>query len=414
MGTGGEGASTAAALFLQDLAGAWHPDGATPTIRTGRAARSVPAGHRYLALPPSAPRVLLPLEAPAATAGVLVANAPLRSRSERYARRALSWAVRTGVAGRVLNRAAVGVERVAGGATLLSALQEQWDHRVAALSFSIRPRTPNHKPTFVAVDRRGAVLGYGKIAPSAGTADRVLQEVDGLRWMARHDVPGLRAPDVLASVDWRGCAVVVVSPVPADSRRCSAEAVAPAHLLRHAQSEGHVLDVADLARRLLARVVAGDDAEARDAEVEDAAGGFVETLVARSGDLTLAAGRLHGDWVPWNLAERPGELWAFDWEHSEPESAAGLDLVHWHLLLARDRHRSSLREALAVAEECSAVDLPCHGLSAAEVTGLQALGRLRIAARAAALHRDSGLWVGEERATILAFLAAQPGGVTER
>ena len=347
--------------------------------------------HGWLALPPGNPRVLLPDGSAAVAARGLLAHTGLRGRGDRFRRRCLAMLVGSGVPGFFWQSARIGTWDAVGAEHLLDALRDGWDTRVEGLLLSIRPQTPNHKPTFLAVDRAGRPLGYGKIAME-GTLQRAQREVDGLGAMRLSPVPGLRAPEVLADLAWSGGRVVVVSPLPSDAQRYPVDASAPAHLLDQARDQEATVPVEQVASVLVDRIAASGESW-----LLEAAQAHVDALVGRAAGLPLEAGLSHGDWVPWNLARAGGDVWAFDWEHSELESAAALDLVHWHVLVRRDRRLLSLGMALKFGEAAAACELRGRRTPPDALRALLDLHRLRLVARTAELRSASGRWPEGER-----------------
>ena len=68
-----------------------------------------------------------------------------------------------------------------------------------------------------------------------------------------------------------------------------------------------------------------------DPDWHDAYQALARALADATGDRTLPVHAAHGDFVPWNLTARAGQLRAFDWEHSELRAPALHDLVHFHV-----------------------------------------------------------------------------------
>ena len=357
--------------------------------------------HGWLALPPGAPRVLVPDGSAAVAAHGLLAHSGLRRPGDRFRRRCLAVLVGSGVPGRLWHSARIGTRDDADSQHLLEALREGWDPRVEGILLSIRPQTPNHKPTFLAVDGAGRPLGYGKLA-AAGVTERAQREVDGLRAMSRAPVLGLRSPELLADLTWAGCRVLVVSPLPDDAQRYPDDLSAPTHLLDHARHDGGSIAVEQVVAVLRDRVARSGQDWLHDLWAQSA-----DELVGRTAGLRLQAGLLHGDWVPWNLAVADGVVWAFDWEHSEVESAAALDLVHWHVMVGRDRRHLSLGLALKFGEAAAARQLRGRRTPADVVSALLALHRLRLVARTAELRATSGRWPEGERDQLVGILDAR-------
>jgi hypothetical protein len=378
------------------------PDIAVTVVRGAPAARAAP-GQRFLPLPPDRPRVLVPLEGLAAAAGSLVPNQGLRSTGERVARRVLAVALRTGLPQAALRnrwQGLVGADADRPLPNLLTVLRDEWRHDVHALALTVREDTPNHKPTFVALDHHGRVLGFGKLGVDDGTNQRLAQEVAGLTRMASSPVAGLRTPRPLADLSWCGRRVVVVEPLASDARRHPAHARAPLPLVREAVARGVTQPAHATARSLVSEIERIDDpqlvAAARAAE---------DRVGQRFADVPVAVGSMHGDWVPWNLAYRRGETWAFDWEHSRAQGPVGLDVAHWHQLVCWQREGLGFDGALAEAQVRTQRDLRRTGLSADELEALVALADLHAAARAAGLFESSGRWRDGTRDALLTRLS---------
>ena len=68
-----------------------------------------------------------------------------------------------------------------------------------------------------------------------------------------------------------------------------------------------------------------------DPDWHDAYQARARALADATGDAALPVHAAHGDFVPWNLTARAGQLRAFDWEHSELRAPALHDLVHFHV-----------------------------------------------------------------------------------
>jgi hypothetical protein len=360
--------------------------------------------NRFLAMPPGQPRVLLPLGRPRAAAGALLANQALRRPGDRIRRRLLATLVRSGLPDRV-PRARLG--GLPGSESLVEVLREGWHPGVSAVSLTVRPLRPNHKPTFVAVDADGRVLGYGKIATNPGVAERAEQEVRGLRWMSGVEIAGLRSPELLADIPWHGCRLVVVSPLPEESRPYPVDEHAPGHLLRHAMAGSATVSAAGLASALLDEVDS-----ARDERLSVRAREWSAQLISRYGDVAFTSGWRHGDWVPWNLAVCGREVWAWDWEHCEEGSAVALDIAHWHLLVHRNRRRIPLHLAVPAAEAAAGTDLARWGLGEDERGAVLGVARLALVARASQLFATSGLWAEGELEIMLDLLRVTPPAAT--
>jgi len=83
--------------------------------------------------------------------------------------------------------------------------------------------------------------------------------------------------------------------------------------------------------------------DAADADLGDAA----EAIAAEAGDALLRFGRGHGDWTPWNMRRVDGRLFVWDWERSRDDVPAGLDALHYGLLVALNARKLPPPRAVA-------------------------------------------------------------------
>ncbi|KAB1948992.1 hypothetical protein F8271_01650 [Micromonospora sp. ALFpr18c] len=301
---------------------------------------STPLGHRtvarYAVVPSLArARFLVPLGAPRAGAATLLAYNALRPPRVRAVRAAVGGLARLGAVGlapfpTLTVSVPVGVpvaellltERLAaalGGTPLLAA-------------FGVRPPDPNHKPTLQLFDGDGRPRGYAKIGWNDATRALVTAEAAALRALpavvgaADHPVP----PGLLAELAWADQVVAVIEPLPSAVRGVPVDdPPRVAALLAVARRGGPGAPPRPLAgSAFLARMTA----QARRAAAAGAAGtravAAVEVLTRLHGATDVEFGHWHGDWVPWNLGEYGGRLFAWDWEHSGPDVPVGFDLAH--------------------------------------------------------------------------------------
>jgi hypothetical protein len=328
------------------------------------------------------PRMLIPRTGRRAAAGIVSARPRLARPKEARLRTVLGATLLTGLPQAGLGRRGVVVPggSAGGPAELLEALRTSWDRRVFAVGFSVRPVTANHKPTFVAVDRSGEVLGFGKLSADAGARARLDAEAEALAAMAADPVPGLHTPRVLATFAWSAARVLVVEPIPKAARRSPNQGPAPLHLLRHAATRGVGLDVVERAAELAGAISASGPEEHA-----HAAAALVEHLRARVGGITSAAARAHGDLVPWNVATEGAQTWLWDWEHSRARDVVALDVLHWHVQIERHVLHQSVLAAHATAEPVAARQLVALGLESEELTAVRWLARLLVVERWATL-----------------------------
>ena len=103
-----------------------------------------------------------------------------------------------------------------------------------------------------------------------------------------------------------------------------------------------------------------------------------ERLIGR-----FAVTRTHGDFAPWNiLKQRGGDLTLIDWEFSDPDGVAGVDLAHYLLVTKQLLNRQDTRTAIQI----TAAELrDLEGFGSDEARTLMAL------AAASVLMRDPHL-----------------------
>ena len=333
-------------------------------------------------------RMLLPLEGTAVARGLVTAGLGLRPPRERLARSLLGAALATGLPQRLTRNVVVLDHQV--GPDLLDALKDGWTPRVAAIGFSVRQITPNHKPTFVAVDGRGDVLGYGKMGWDLASRTRVVVEAGLLRTLAADPVAGLGVAPLLAELDWQGRHVIVVQPLPTSARRFSRKQEPPLVLAERARAGGQHILVGTRAESLTKSIDAtlAEDISAALLRCRD-------RVTRRWGDLELPGGVTHGDWVPWNVATCRASVMAWDWEYGQEQDVPALDLVHWHLQVARLVRRLPLVDAVAPALQRASVDCLRVGLPADSVKAVCALGLMQLAVRTLELARPDAVLQAE-------------------
>ncbi len=333
----------------------WGPAVEAGLVRV-RTDGTVPDGHlpleRFAVVPSLArPRFLVPLATRrAAWASTCRYNA-LRPFRVRAARAAIGVGMRTGAGQWALrDRLVVWVAAGAAAASLEELLISQHLRRSLGvpdlvMGIGVRAPHPNRKPTLQLLDAAGGMRGYVKLGWSRLTSELVRNEAVALRARAARPLPDLQVPTVLASSRWRDLDLVATSPLPTGVRRHPPLRPPPVAVTRQ-------LGAVDGGQTL--RLAASPWWAGVRRRVAATRGGIATTLERclgrieeRSGDLPMAFGRWHGDWVPWNLAWRDGRLHALDWEHSGAQAPLGFDLLHWHFQVAFIGQRHNAAEAAA-------------------------------------------------------------------
>ncbi|GAA3578311.1 hypothetical protein GCM10022419_069700 [Nonomuraea rosea] len=202
---------------------------------------------------------------------------------------------------------------VPGEGSIAAYLSEVFSRPVETV-LHVRPaRRANRKPILEARSG-GKRLAFVKIGDSARARRLVTAEAAALRRLAGLPLDTVRAPAVLHHGDWRGLAVLALSPLPVRRGRV------PAPLLRAAVKE-----------------------------------------IAGTGGPSPA---WHGDLAPWNLcASSDGRLLVWDWERYEVGVPYGFDAVHYFFQRALRRMSPSAAARACVTR--AARELAPLGLTAA-------------------------------------------------
>lgn len=300
------------------------------TVCLGRPSSRQWAAQSYLVLPGAAdPRRLIPLESRRASAAAVLHGARDEALGNRLRAAALAGALRCGLAQRLL-RDRFTVRAAHPGEEQEDSIREHLGAvfgEPVALSLRLGPPRANLKPVIEVLGRRGHCLGYAKIGINELTSRLVQHEATVLAELAATHPLTTQVPEVLHVGEWRGLAVLVLSPLPlgAASRQPPASMVSRS-MLEVAGSTGSasiVLRNSAFARRLAA------NAEAAAAEGWDHAAREVRRTLEELAEHDLAFGRWHGDWHPGNMAAgSDGRLLLWDWERSSPDVPTGLDALH--------------------------------------------------------------------------------------
>lgn len=265
----------------------------------------------------------------------------------------------------------------------------------------------NRKATLHLFAESGSPIGYAKVGWNEITDRFVTTEAAALRDVGGRAAP-MRAPAVLAEVDYHGHRIVVTEPLPLDVRGARSRSVAPPSaqelyalcpVCRHDRPSrtGHFVA---LQERLLALVddpVAGDSVQA--------AAPLVDRLRGRDAQLPVTA-RWHGDLTPWNRArDATGQLWVWDWESSEADAVAGLDALHWEFSVKRGPTGQVPDIDLPGWVAGAAPQLRAAGVRPERWGDVAAIYALTVVERAADLARRSGgwqrVWIGPDQLRLL-------------
>lgn len=255
---------------------------------------------------------------------------------------------------------------------------------------------PNRKPILQLFDERGAPVGFVKVGWNALTATMVDNEARALRELDADGTTYPLRPRVLLHERWQGMSLLVTAPLPLDLRAVSSASRAPAGPYhRLGPDAAPTVSVSRLAdsrywQQVRARV---DDVCGGVAAAEgQALRAHVDAVEANAGQLDVAFGRWHGDWVYWNMACQADRLWVWDWEHASSGAPVGFDAMHFTFQREFVRRRRSFAESVLTAA-AAAGDVPGQRqLPAADDLVARTLYPLEIYLRAAGMHVLGAGW----------------------
>ncbi len=186
---------------------------------------------------------------------------------------------------------------------------------------------PFRKTTLMVMTAQGEVLGYAKVGREGPPADRVRREAAVLRQIGPALAGGpLKLPGCLHEGNV-GAAAYLVQTAPFHGRQGGASF-----------DEGYAAILSWIIKRTGHDIPFDDAAFTRKLRegIERYPAPFKEDLAGGPARLERAMGQgevlfslAHGDFAPWNTLWRGEEACLFDWESSEPEAPAGLDLAHF-------------------------------------------------------------------------------------
>ena len=321
--------------LLGTLDALWPDSTGAELVRTRRGSSEV--GSHYLVVPnASRPRLLVPADDPQAAAKALRRFSSSLTLAEAGQRLAFSVALR--VAGRRALADRVVIRDADVGDSLQAHLGDVLGEPVR-FSLGIGTARANQKPVLQIFGRGGKCLAFAKLGESDTSWGDVSAEIDALQQLAYVEPRRIEIPRLLHHGWWNQTLIMLMSPL--ETRALSYRHSAPP---RAAMSELHgclgttrgCLAESPWWQRILQATSAIIDDDRR-IRLEEA----LHALLARSGDNELTFGAWHGDWTPWNMAQRGRRTQLWDWERFETGVPAGLDLCHYGVnLRCRERGAS--------------------------------------------------------------------------
>jgi hypothetical protein len=196
---------------------------------------------------------------------------------------------------------------------------------VAAPSFG--PPRANWKAVVQLLAPDGRTLGWAKIGTNAVTRRLVANEAAFLRRASTLPLRRLQVARVLHAGEWHGAEVLVTSPLPTGGGN------GPRGLPSLVPFLAELVTGFGATRAPLGAAAFWTEVRARADGLPAGPGRSLlawalRALDARAARRTLAFGRWHGDWSPWNMQWRGDRLAVWDWERSRQPVPVGFDLLH--------------------------------------------------------------------------------------
>ena len=300
----------------------WQPP---EVVRHGPASGSATRRELYVFPSASRPRLLLPVDVPAATS-MLGRLGKDRSRLSRVGRRLLLRVAASPAFSllrwpRLAISAAPGPEPDSIDRYLSTVLGREV--RVGVVLGT--PRA-NQKPVLKVFSREGQLVGYAKIGHNPLTAALVRRETETLTRLQAHQPQHFRAPQVLHAGQWRGLEVLVMSALsgsPGFHTPAPLRVAAMRELATLAGTDSRPLSSSDYWQRITREVEQVTDPAARQRLQKCA-----ETVHQRCGATVLQLGAWHGDWGHWNMALDGDTVQLWDWERFDSPVPLGFDALH--------------------------------------------------------------------------------------
>ncbi|MFI8413674.1 hypothetical protein ACIGB6_14570 [Paeniglutamicibacter gangotriensis] len=251
----------------------------------------------------------------------------------------------------------------------------------------------NAKPTLHLFDSRGKPVGFAKLSWNTASTKLISNEANTLR-----DLDGgsslARVPRLLFDGDVNGKPYIVTSPLPESVRGLSGSVHPPTPLEMHSLAPlNGLVCLADLAfytklRQKISALAGKDPASTL--------GNAARTLISlldRQEKKVPTTERWHGDLVPWNCArDSNGTLWCWDWETSDPDVVAGLDILHWTFNVRKKHSKRDAGQDLRCAIQDSQLYLRAASMDDEAVSIATGVYVLILVERAWTLALDDAGW----------------------
>jgi hypothetical protein len=268
------------------------------------------------------PRLVIPRRPRAVSAAAVRHYKTSATGRTRWLARGGALAVRAGLGDLLPGR----IDLPAGGDDIRHHLRDVLGQDVQVALY-VGPRRAVEKPVLQVLSPTGEVLAYAKLSTGRLTRSLVQAEVSALGALSEQRFTALEVPALLHTGEWHGHALIVQQAVTGTSGRAPSAALVAAGIDDLAWFRGGALSGRWAASSYRGRLF--DRVEALGPSPHRAALRSGLSLLDRGHAFTtVRLGDSHGDWAPWNMAQRHGRLVVWDWEHLTPGVPIGFDAVH--------------------------------------------------------------------------------------
>ncbi len=356
-------ASQNQADYLREVCQLLWPPPAQCGPGTAQLAAGGPGDSELIVLPGlRRPRLVVPNDRRASSAAIRGYGPPGSARG-RIAARILSAALASGVGALVL-RDRLQLRVPPDADTIESHLSATLGYQVR-ISMNLGAARANRKPVLQLLTPAGRTAGFAKIGVNPLTTELIRAEHDALVRLNAAALTRIQVPAILASTQWQGLEVLVLSPLPVWRRRVPLRlgqlAEAMAELTSMSPVTPSPLVTSEYWERLVSRLESADDGRER-ADLHEALG----QLARQAGSSPLRFGGCHGDWTPWNMASTCAGLLVWDWERFTAGTPVGFDALHYWLQARAVADGRDPRQAAAACVEQAPVLLEPFGLPPAD------------------------------------------------
>lgn len=207
-----------------------------------------------------------------------------------------------------------------------------------ALGFAAGSSKRTRKPVFVALDREGTPLAFGKLSADASRRPPMQREALALKTLSVV-APGI-APTLLFEGEAGGYHMTVQSSLHGSPGPRSLSAMHDRFLATLSAGPKAPIRATEMLSTLERRL--GSEPRLRPAAE------LLGTLRPLVNDLAVERTITHGDFAPWNLRQSGGSIAAFDWEDASIDGLPLIDALHHRLQVGLLLNRWNLSKA----DEC--------------------------------------------------------------